>query len=255
MAALQLNHRVGVVTGGGRGIGQAISAFLAEAGAEVVVADIDLDTATKTADQIRHNGGNASAVRVDVGKVAGLDQLIDHLRDRGASLDFLVNNAAIYAGLKRTPLEEIDEQEWDRVQRVNIGGIWNCTRRVLPALTASGRGRIVNIASSAGLRGSPGMLHYVASKAAVIGLTKAMARELGDRNITVNAVAPGFTWTDASLGAVTNESELTEQVARRSLKRAQQPEDVTGAVAFFCSDLAAYISGQTLVVDGGSEMH
>ncbi len=255
MGDLRLGGRLGVVTGAGRGIGQAISTYLTEVGARVVVADIDLETAQRTADEIGAQGGTATAVRADVGSASGLDALVQHVEGQGGSLDFLVNNAAVYAGLRKTPLEEIDEQEWDRVQRVNVAGIWNCTRRLLPALTASGHGRIVNIASAIAFRGSPLLLHYVASKAAALGMTKAMARELGGRNITVNAVAPGFTWTDASLDSVTDEAELQAQVARRSLRRPQQAEDVTGAVAFFCSDLAGYVSGQTLVVDGGSHMH
>jgi NAD(P)-dependent dehydrogenase (short-subunit alcohol dehydrogenase family) len=251
---LKLAGRTGVVTGGGRGIGEAISSFLADVGAHVVVADIDLSTASRTAEAIRKRGGSATAVQADVGTSAGLDGLVEHVEAAGGSLDFLVNNAAIYAGLKRTPLEDIDETEWDRVQRVNVAGVWNCSKRLLPALAASGHGHIVNIASAIAFRGSPMLLHYVTSKAAVVGMTKAMARELGDRNVTVNAVAPGFTWTDASLD-VSNEEQLAEQIARRSIKRAQQPEDVTGAVAFLCSDLAAYITGQTLVVDGGSHMN
>ena len=255
MGDLRLDGRLGIVTGGGRGIGEAISTFLAEVGAHVVVADIDPDTARRTAGTIQERGGTASAVRADVGSVAGLDALVEHVDALGGSLDFLVNNAAIYAALTYRPLEEIDEQEWDLVQRVNVAGVWNCTRRLLPALVASRRGRVVNIASAIAFRGSPHLLHYVTSKAAVLGMTKAMARELGDRNVTVNAVAPGFTWTDASLAHVSDEATLEAQITRRSLKRAQQPEDVTGAVAFFCSDLSSYITGQTLVVDGGAHMH
>jgi NAD(P)-dependent dehydrogenase (short-subunit alcohol dehydrogenase family) len=254
MGDLGLAGRLGVVTGGGRGIGEALSTFLADAGASVIVADIDPETASRTAGAIEDRGGKAVAVRVDVGTSSGLDPLVEHIDDAGGSLDFLVNNAAIYAGLKYQPLEEIDEQEWDRVQQVNVAGVWNCTKRLLPALAASGHGRVVNIASAIAFRGTPRLLHYVTSKAAVLGMTKAMARELGGRNITVNAIAPGFTWTDASLEQVSDEGQLAEQVARRSLKRPQQPEDVAGAVAFFCSDLAAYITGQTLVVDGGSHM-
>ena len=255
MGDLQLEGRLGVVTGGGRGIGRSISEFLARTGARVIVADIDGATALETATVIRDGGGVATAVRADVSSPSGLHDLVAHVGEAGGAVDFLVNNAAIYAGLKRRPMEEIDEPEWQRVQQVNVAGVWHCTTQLLPALAASGRGRVVNIASAIAFRGSPRLLHYVTSKAAVLGMTKAMAQELGDRNVTVNAVAPGFTWTDASLEQVTDESELAAQVARRALKRPQQPEDVAGAVAFFCSDLAAYITGQTLVVDGGSYMH
>ena len=255
MGDLRLGGRLGVVTGGGRGIGQAISSFLAESGAWVIVADIDRDTAEDTAAAIRQAGGEATAVRADVGSRAGLEPLVARVGEAGGKADFLVNNAAIYAGLRYRPMEEIDEAEWHRVQQVNVAGIWHCTTALLPALAASGRGRVVNIASAIAFRGTPRLLHYVTSKAAVLGMTKAMAQELGDRNVAVNAVAPGFTWTDASLEQVTDESQLAQQVARRAFKRPQQPEDVVGAVAFFCSDLAAYITGQTLVVDGGSYMH
>lgn len=247
--------RTGVVTGGGRGIGRALCDFLADAGAHVVVADIDADTARETADLIGQRGGAASSVRADVGSAGGLDALVGHVEELGGRLDFLVNNAAVYAGLVYRPMEEIDEEEWDKVQQVNVAGIWRCTTRLLPALAGESGGRVVNIASSIAFRGTPRLLHYVTSKAAVIGMTRAMARELGDRNVTVNAVAPGFTWTDASLDQVKDEAQLAEQVARRSIKRPQQPEDVAGAVAFFCSDLAGYITGQTLIVDGGSHMH
>jgi NAD(P)-dependent dehydrogenase (short-subunit alcohol dehydrogenase family) len=255
MGDLRLGGRLGVVTGGGRGIGQAISTFLADAEARVVVADIDGGTAEETAAAIRKSGGEATAVRADVSSPAGLEVLVAHVDEAGGAVDFLVNNAAIYAGLRYRPMEDIDEAEWQRVQQVNVAGIWHCTTALLPALVASGRGRVVNIASAIAFRGTPRLLHYVASKAAVLGMTKAMAQELGDRNVTVNAVAPGFTWTEASLEQVTDEAQLTQQVARRALKRPQQAEDVVGAVAFFCSDLAAYITGQTLVVDGGSYMH
>jgi NAD(P)-dependent dehydrogenase (short-subunit alcohol dehydrogenase family) len=252
---LGLDGRRGVVTGGGRGIGQALCTFLASAGADVIVADIDPDTAEATASLIRDRGGRATAVRADVSTSAGLAPLVQLVDDTGGALDFLVNNAAVYAGLAYRPMEELDPEEWDLVQRVNVAGVWHCTTSLLPALAASGQGRVVNIASAIAFRGTPRLLHYVTSKAAVLGMTKAMAREVGDRNITVNAVAPGFTWTDASLGHVTSEAQLADQVARRTLKRPQRPEDVAGAVAFFCSNLAAYITGQTLVVDGGSHMH
>lgn len=248
---LGLNGRAGVVTGAARGMGLEISRFLSRLGAEVLMADIDATAAAESAGTVRAQGGKVRSVGCDVSSAGGLADLVAAAGDR---LDFLVNNAAVYAELPPEKLENIDAELWDKVQAVNVRGVWNVSRLLLPALAASGHGRIVNIASSIAFRGTPLALHYVSSKAAVLGLSKAMAREVGDRNITVNVVAPGFTWTKASLDKVTDDAELDAQVARRTLRRPQLPGDVVGAVAFFCSDLASYITGQTLIVDGGSHM-
>jgi len=252
--AFDFAGRVGVVTGSAGGMGLEMSRYFSGLGAEVIMADINGEAVEKSAQSLRAGGGNARSVRCDVSSVEGLADLVAVVDGVPNGLDFVVNNAAIYAELPDVRLEDIEPELWDRVQAVNVRGVWNCSRVLLPALATSGRGRIVNIASSIAFRGTPMALHYVTSKAAVLGLTKAMAREVGDRNITVNAVAPGFTWTQASLDKISYESELDEQIARRSLRRAQMPEDIVGAVAFFCSDLASYVTGQTLIVDGGSHM-
>jgi NAD(P)-dependent dehydrogenase (short-subunit alcohol dehydrogenase family) len=254
MTEFNLAGRVGVVTGAARGLGLEISKFLSDLGAEVIMADIDAATVEEAASTLLSENGKVRPVRCDVSSAEGLTELVSEVAAGERGLDFLVNNAALYAELPPVRLEDIDPDLWDRVQNVNVKGIWNCSRLLLPALTASGRGRVVNIASAIAFRASPMALHYVSSKAAILGLTKAMAREVGDRNVTVNAVAPGFTWTRSSLDKVTDESELDAQKARRSLRRAQMPDDIVGPVAFFCSDLASYITGQTLIVDGGSHM-
>jgi NAD(P)-dependent dehydrogenase (short-subunit alcohol dehydrogenase family) len=248
---LDLDGRVGVVTGAARGMGLEISRFLSGLGAEVIMADIDAKAAAESANAVQAQGGEVRPVRCDVASAEGLADLVAEV---GGRLDFLVNNAAVYAELPPEKLENIDAELWDKVQAVNVRGVWNVSRLLLPALAASGHGRIVNIASSIAFRGTPLALHYVSSKAAVLGLSKAMAREVGNRNITVNVVAPGFTWTRASLDKVKDDAELNAQVARRTLRRPQMPDDVVGAIAFFCSDLASYITGQTLIVDGGSHM-
>jgi NAD(P)-dependent dehydrogenase (short-subunit alcohol dehydrogenase family) len=248
---LDLDGRVGVVTGAARGMGLEISRFLSGLGAEVIMADIDAKAAAESANAVQAQGGEVRPVRCDVASAEGLADLVAEV---GGRLDFLVNNAAVYAELPPEKLENIDAELWDKVQAVNVRGVWNVSRLLLPALAASGHGRIVNIASSIAFRGTPLALHYVSSKAAVLGLSKAMAREVGNRNITVNVVAPGFTWTRSSLDKVKDDAELNAQVARRTLRRPQMPDDVVGAIAFFCSDLAAYITGQTLIVDGGSHM-
>jgi NAD(P)-dependent dehydrogenase (short-subunit alcohol dehydrogenase family) len=162
----------------------------------------------------------------------------------------LVNNAAIYAGLARQPFTEIAEADWDRVMAVNVKGTWLASKVVAPRLTAPG-GAIVNISSATVMSGSPQWLHYVASKGAVIAMTRAMARELGDRGIRVNALAPGFTLTEASLEIIPGAA--TYGVERGALKRASVPEDMVGAALYLASPLAGFVTGQTLIVDGGRQ--
>ncbi|MES1148305.1 MAG: SDR family oxidoreductase, partial [Bradyrhizobium guangdongense] len=163
----------------------------------------------------------------------------------------LVNNAAIYAGLRRERFEDISERDWDRVMNVNVKGVWLMTKGVLPHLRARGGGAIVNISSATVMSGSPLWLHYVASKGAIIAMTRAMARELGDDRITVNAIAPGFTLTQASLDLMDNAADYG--VSRGALKRAADAGDMVGAALFFASPGASFVTGQTLIVDGGRQ--
>src|SRR6185312_13386575 len=165
--------------------------------------------------------------------------------------DVLVNNAAVYAGLQRTSFEAISEAEWDRVMSVNVKGTWIMTRAVAPLLRASGGGAIVNVSSATVMSGSPLWLHYVSSKGAIIAMTRALARELGDDNIRVNALAPGFTLTEASLDLMENAAEYG--VGRGAIKRAAGPCDMVGGALFLASSHAAFITGQTLIVDGGRQ--
>jgi NAD(P)-dependent dehydrogenase (short-subunit alcohol dehydrogenase family) len=170
--------------------------------------------------------------------------------ERFGTIDALVNNAAVYAGLERTAFEEIGVAEWDRVMSVNLRGPWLCARACAPALRLA-RGSIVNVASATVMSGSPLFAHYVASKGGVIALTRALARELGDDGVRVNAIAPGFTLTDASLELF--EGAETYGIDRGAIKRAIQPDDIVGAGVFLASPSAAMITGQTLVVDGGRQ--
>jgi NAD(P)-dependent dehydrogenase (short-subunit alcohol dehydrogenase family) len=165
--------------------------------------------------------------------------------------DVLVNNAAVYAGLQRSSFESISEAEWDRVMSVNVKGTWIMTRAIAPLLRASGGGAIVNVSSATVMSGSPMWLHYVSSKGAIIAMTRALARELGDDNVTVNAIAPGLTLTGASLGLLDNAAEYG--VTRGALKRAAVSGDIVGAVLFLASPHATFVTGQTLVVDGGRQ--
>lgn len=253
MTTLGLNGKRVVVTGAAGGLGRAFAQAFAEAGARVLVADIDGAAARDTASAIVREGGEAHACVLDVVDAGSTVRMASAARDLLGGVDVLVNNAAIYAGLRRTRFEDIDEAEWDRVMGVNVKGAWMATRAVVPYLRAAGGGAIVNVSSATVMSGSPNWLHYVASKGAIIAMTRALARELGDDNITVNALAPGFTLTEASLGLMENAAEYG--VTRGALKRASHPGDMVGAALFLASQHAAFMTGQTLIVDGGRQFN
>ena len=245
-----MSSRTVIVTGAAGGLGRAFALSFAHRGDNIVVADINLDGAGETADLLTTEGVEALAVQVDVTDPGSTEALAAQAADfGGGTIDVLVNNAAVYATVTRSPLEEIDPAEWDLVMGVNLKGPWLVTRAVSPYLPAGGR--IINLSSATVMSGSAQWAHYVASKGGVIALTRVMAKELGGRDITVNAVAPGFTLTEASLGLM--EDAATYGVERGSIRRASQPEDIVGAALFLASPDAGYITGQTLVVDGGRQ--
>lgn len=243
--------KVFIITGGARGIGYAFAEKLAHAGHRLVIADIG--GAYEAAERIRSAGYAAIGLTIDVTKEDDVASMVAEAKKQFGGVDVLVNNAAIFAGLGMKPLEQISNQEWTRVMEVNTLGPFICTKAVVPAMREKGSGRIINIASTSAIKGTPNMLHYVASKGALIAFTRSLAHELGAFNITVNAVAPGFTLSD---GVLQNDmhSKMSD-VARtlsRSIQRDQMPNDIVGAVEFFASDAASFITGQTLVVDGGA---
>ncbi len=243
-----------LVTGAANGIGRAIAVELARQGAHVALADIR--PPEETAVIITRAEGHAVAIQADVSNPADTRRMVDETIRALGGLDGLVNNAGVYSSLIPRPFEEIDLEEWRRVFEVNVFGLMSCCQAVVPQMKAQGSGRIVNIISGTPFKGIPFMLHYVASKGAVLGITRSLARELGPSNILVNGVAPGFTLSE---GVMDNDVQLTKlrEVSKnaRSLARDQMPEDVAGAVAFFMSDGAAFVSGQTLLVDGGSHFN
>ena len=243
-------HKVVVITGAAGGLGRAFAEGFADAGAKLVVADIDAAGVAHTADLLTERGASAIAVQVDVTDKESTDALAHTAAQAWGKVDVLINNAAIYATLTRTAFHEIDPSEWDRVMAVNVKGAWLCSSSHLHHMTQPG-GRIINIASATVFSGSPLWMHYVASKSAVIGMSRVMAREVGDRGITVNAIAPGFTLTEASVGLI--DDAHTYGVDRGAIKRASQPEDIVGTALFLASPSAGYITGQTLVVDGGKQ--
>jgi NAD(P)-dependent dehydrogenase (short-subunit alcohol dehydrogenase family) len=239
-----------LVTGAGGGLGRAFALGFADRGYAVAVADIDAAGAAETARLVEERGARAWHGRLDVTSVASTEEVAAAVADfGGGGIHAVVNNAGLYAGITRAPIEELDPDEWDRVMAVNAKGPWLMTRAASPYLGDGSR--VVNIASATVYSGSEHWAHYVSSKSAVIGLTRVMAKELGRRGIAVNAIAPGFTLTEASYGLI----EGAEQygVDRGALRRASQPDDIVGAALFLVGPDASFMSGQTLVVDGGRQ--
>ncbi|MEO8262677.1 MAG: SDR family oxidoreductase [Pseudolysinimonas sp.] len=242
--------RTVVVTGAASGLGRSFATGFAALGDRVVIADLDLDGARETARLVEQAGASALAVRTDVTDRASTEHLASAAAEFGdGTIDVLVNNAALYAGITRGPFEDIAEEEWDATMAVNLKGPWLVTRAASPFLSAGGR--VINLTSATVMSGSAHWAHYVASKGGVIALTRVLARELGERSITVNAIAPGFTLTDSSR-ALIDDAE-TYGVDRGALKRASHPDDIVGTAIFLAGAESAFITGQTIVVDGGRQ--
>lgn len=254
-ARFDLNGRVIIVTGGGKGIGKVYAEEMARAGAKVVAGDIDGDAAEAVASLIREGGGEALGLRVDIADPASCEAMAVAVLKRYGLIDGLVNNAALMSALPRRSWFEIPVEEWDQVMAVNLRGLFLCCRAVFPAMKERGYGKIVNISSSRIWEGSPNRLHYTTSKAGVVGFTRAIAREVGEFGVTVNSVTPGFTLSDTQLQSSDQSYVSQRSYAEQAIKRAQVPNDLVGAVMFFVSAASDFISGQTLNVDGGKAMH
>lgn len=252
---MRLQDKVIIVTGAARGIGKEYSLALAREGASVVVVDVLESGLNETAQEIKKLGAKSLPLRIDVSKEEDTDRMASETIREFGQIDALVNNAALYGGLKRRPFYEIDVEEWDRVQAINVRGTWLCIKSVFPYMKKAGRGKIVNISSGTFFAGSPGLSHYVASKGAVIGLTRGICRELGQFGITINAIAPGYTLTDATLSINPDPKYAVEMANSRALKRDQHPRDLLGALVFLCSSDSDFMTGQTLLIDGGRSMH
>ena len=243
---MRLADRVAIVTGGAQGIGRAIAQRLHEEGATVVIADLQgHEAAAAELDGL--------GVRVDVSQEADAKALAEAVLAKYGRIDALVNNVGIYSSLVPKPFEQIEVEEWRKVYDVNVLGMFLVTRAVMPAMRAAGYGRIVNIASGTPYKGVPFLLHYVTSKGAVVAMTRAVAKEVGADGILVNTVSPGFTMSDGVLANPVQVEKLQEiSLQARLVQRDQYPSDIVGAVAFFCSPDADFITGQSLVVDGGA---
>jgi NAD(P)-dependent dehydrogenase (short-subunit alcohol dehydrogenase family) len=246
-----LEGRRVLVTGGARGLGYAFAQAIGRAGAHVVIADILAERVQQSAAELIAEGLTVHGVTVDLAQPDSIDVCIAETTRLLGGLDGLVNNASITNSGGKT-CEELSLDTWDQVMQVNVRGTWLMTKACLPALRASGHGAIVNLASDTPLWGAPNLLAYVASKGAIIAMTRSLARELGTDNITVNAIAPGLVLVEAT--AYVPEARHRLYNDQRAIQRPQLPEDVSGAVLFALSDLARFITGQTLPVNGGFVM-
>jgi NAD(P)-dependent dehydrogenase (short-subunit alcohol dehydrogenase family) len=246
-----LDGKVAIVTGAARGLGREYVRVLAAAGAKVVAADL-----RDCAETAALAGANAAIARADVADAASAQSMVAETVARFGRLDILINNAALYATLKGGRFDAIDEAAWDDAMRVNVKGIWQCCKAAVPQMRKAGGGSIVNMASLAALYGTPFALHYTVSKAAVIGLTRGLARELGRDNIRVNCIAPSAVLTEGTREFFGDKHERALQViaAGQAIQRNLQPKDVAGAMLWLASDQSAFVTGQTIAVDGGTVM-
>jgi len=246
---MRLLNKVALITGGARGIGQAIAMTFAREGADIVVADVNLEIAQKTALEIEGLGRKALALEMDVTKYELVEEGINKILDKMGKVDILVNNAGI---TKDNLVLRMSQAEWDAVINVNLKGTFNCIKAVSRPMVKQRSGRIISIASIIGLMGNPGQANYAASKAGIIALTKTIAKELASRNINANAVAPGFIQTEMT-------AKLPEDIKKKMLEaiplaKLGTPQDVANVCLFLASDESSYITGQTITIDGGMVM-
>lgn len=249
----RLSGKVAIVTGAAQSIGVAYAKGLAAAGAKVSIAD--LETADGVVRQIREAGGEAMSQICDVSDPKAVAKLIRSTDEAYGGVHILVNNAALAARLVHKTIDELSSEEWDRVFAVNVRGTFECVKAALPVMRRQGYGKVINISSGTVFKGTTYMLHYVATKGAIIAMTRSMANELGKDGIRVNAIAPGLTSTDYMKSRNDIADYLVTMAKSRAIQREEVPEDLVGACLFFASPESDFISGQTLVVDGGQVMH
>ena len=250
---MRLQGKVAIVTGAAQGIGAVYAAALAAAGAAVSLWDVEEPKAAVA--RIAAAGGAARGSRVDVTEPRAVAAAVDETADALGAVHILVNNAALFGRLENRPFTEIPAEEWDRVMMVNVRGAMECVKAVLPHMRARKYGKIINVGSCTVYRGTPNLMHYVASKGAVVAMTRCMARELGDDGIRVNCISPGFTASES----VRSNRDYTPAYSQgalnaRALKREQEPDDLAGTLVYLASPDSDFVTGQTIVVDGGAVM-
>ena len=250
----QLDKTTVIITGAAQGIGAAYARGLAAEGCNVIVNDV-LDP-TPLVSEIQAAGGEARGIIADVTDDIQINEMITEVIKAYGRIDGLINNAALFGKIARRRFEEIDQDEFDAVMRVNIRGVWQVSKAVMPIMRKQKYGKIINIASGTVFKGTPMQLHYVTSKGAIIALTRAMAREVGEDNICINSIAPGLTQSEAVLteGQFSTE-HFDANIASRCIQRGEEPEDLVGTAIFLISKDSDFITGQVLCVDGGSVAH
>jgi len=248
-----VSDKVVVITGAGQGIGRDYALAFAEAGAKPVLAEINAANLESVAAEVKAAGGDTLAVETDIGDPDSVETMVAKALEAYGKIDVLINNAAVFATISKQPFYEIPYDEWNKVMHINITGSYNCARAVVPAMQKAGQGRIINISSGTVPQGAPGFMHYVTSKAAVVGMTRVMARELGDDNINVNAVMPGYTETEVDHASMDDHGR--EHINNiRILKRVETPDDLIGLVMFLSSPASSFITGQSIACCGGEVM-
>ena len=249
---MQLKDKVAIVTGAARGLGRAYAEAMAQEGAAVVAGDVR--DCADTVQAIRQSGGRAIAVSLDVASLASCRGMVETAVKEFGRVDALVNNAALYANLKGGRFDQLDEAQWDRVMQVNVKGVWNCCRAVVPMMRQQKSGSVINISSLAPVYGLPYALDYSVSKGAVIAMTRSLARELGRDWIRVNAVAPSAVMTEGTKEFFGEKLEKAKQViaAGQSLQRNLDTGDLVGTIVYLASDASRFVTGQTIMVDGGT---
>jgi 3-oxoacyl-[acyl-carrier protein] reductase len=257
----RLKNKVAIITGGAQGIGRAYAMGMADEGAKLVIADLNMKAADQTVQAVQSKGCQAVAIETDVASPENTLAMAQLAVDNFGRIDILVNNAAILGKVKvsRVPFYELALEEWDRVMAVNLKGTLLCCRAVFPQMKLQENGKIINVSSTGYFYGHANYVHYVASKAGVLGLTRSLARELGDYNINVNCIVPGATMAedpDDKAAVAARVSRITERsLPRRCIKRVEYPEDLVGTAIFLASSDSDFITGQAIVVDGGEVMH